>query len=163
MLGGMFAYNAQYMVQQFQTIRPLSYLRGEVSREQYITRFRPEYPAIQYANTTLQRDTKVLCIFLGNRGYYMNFTPIFDSPVQGGIFVNILKQLPSEKHIQTTLLNQGINYILLRNDLLQSWYQHLTENEQIAVASFFQHDTIELFSQRGYSFFQVSSTIPTRQ
>ncbi len=89
-LTAMFSYNAHYIAQQFQTIQPLSYIRGTTTREQYITRFRPEYPVIKYANEHLERDSTVLCVFLGNRGYYMNFKPIFDRPFKEGILADIL-------------------------------------------------------------------------
>jgi hypothetical protein len=63
----MFSYNAHYIASQFQIIQPLSFLRGTISREQYITHFRPEYTVIQYANNHLKQDESVLCMFLGNR------------------------------------------------------------------------------------------------
>ncbi len=152
----MFAYNAQYIVQQFQIIQPLSYIQGKVSRKQYISRFRPEYPVIQYANTHLQRDTKVLCIFLGNRGYYMNFIPIFDNPFREGVLKDILKSSSRKTDIRSQLLDQGTTHILLRNDLTQNWVQHLVEIEQEEVLLFFQHDTNKLFGNENYTLLHIN-------
>jgi 4-amino-4-deoxy-L-arabinose transferase-like glycosyltransferase len=152
-LGLMFGYNVQYITQQFQIIQPLSYLRGYITKEQYITRFRPEFPVIEYANNLLQRDTKVLCMFLGKRGYYMNFEPIFDRPTGGGVLTSILKKNTQENNLQAALSAQDIHYILLRNDLTQYWHQHLSEKKQKKVSQFFQKNTKKLFANESYSFY----------
>lgn len=152
----MLAYNALYLVHQFQIIQPLSYLQRKISREDYITRFYPEYPAIQYANSHLKRDDKVLCIFLGNRGYYMDFMPIFDKPTRGGILSDLLASYPKGNDIKTKLQEQNINYILFRHDLTQNWHQHLNRTEQAIITSFFQNNTEQLFKNKVYSFLRLN-------
>ncbi len=153
----MLACNGRYIVQQFQYVQPLSYILGNVDRKQYITRFRPEYPVIQYANDHLNRDANVLCIFLGNRGYYMSFTPIFDMPMRGGILTGILSSASQGKNIKSELLHRNISHILLREDLTQNWFQHLNPGDQEKVASFFHYDTKKLYSSGGYSFLRILS------
>lgn len=154
-LTAMFSYNAHYIVQQFQTIQPLSYIRGTTTREQYITRFRPEYQVIQYANEHLDRDSTVLCVFLGNRGYYMNFNPIFDMPFNNGILKDILTSPPPNDSIKIGLIGQGITHILLRDDLTLNWYKQLAASEQAEVNSFFQNNVEKLITSGGYSFYSI--------
>ena len=158
-LTAMLSYNAHYIAQQFQTIQPLSYIRGTTTREQYITRFRPEYPVIQYANEHLDSDSTVLCVFLGNRGYYMNFKPIFDMPFSKGVLKDILDLKVSENSLKTGLLKQGITHILLRDDLTLNWYQQLSASDQAEVNSFFQNSIEKLISSGGYSFFNIISNV----
>ncbi len=152
----MLAYNTHYIIGQFQTIQPLSYILGKVDREEYITRFRPEYPVIQYANNHLQSDNKVLCIFLGNRGYYMDFKPVFDRPGQGGFLLDILQPPAQGKIIKNELLRRNISHILLREDLTQNWLQRLPDDKQLVIVNFFQQETQKLFSSGGYSFFRIT-------
>ncbi len=151
----MLTYNALYIVQQFQIIQPLPFLQGTITRDNYIARFYPEYPVIQYANNHLKQSDKVLCLFLGNRGYYMEFKPIFDKPTRVGIINNILNSPSPRKDIKTELINQDINYILLRKDLTQNWHHHLNNSEQKAITSFFQQNTKQLFSNESYSFLRL--------
>jgi len=154
-LGIMFSYNILYIVQLFHIVQPLPYLQGEVSKIQYISRFRPEYPVIQYANNHLQRDTKVLCIFLGNRGYYMNFIPIFEKPFQGGLLTDLLKSPQQNVDIRSQLLSRGPSHILLRNDLTQDWIQRLKKNKQEKVIQFLQDDTTRLVGNKNYTFLRI--------
>ena len=152
----MLTYNTHYIIGQFQTIQPLSYILGTVDREEYITRFRPEYPVIQYANNQLQSDNQVLCIFLGNRGYYMDFKPVFDRPGQGGFLLDILQPPAHGKTIKNELLRRNISHILLREDLTQSWLQRLSVNKRVMIINFFRQETKKLFSSGGYSFFRIT-------
>jgi 4-amino-4-deoxy-L-arabinose transferase-like glycosyltransferase len=151
----MMAYNCQYISKQFQIIQPLSFIKGAVSRDQYIARFRPEFSAIQYANNTLTRNDKVLCIFLGNRGYYMDFKPIFDGGKNKELLSKILTSAASNISFKDQLLQENIRYILFRQDLTQNWFQHLNKKNQLVISTFFQQDAEELFNQGGHSFYRI--------
>ena len=73
----MLGMNGAYIWGQFNYVDPMSYLSGRVNRETYIERYRPEYPAIKYANKNLARRSKILGLFLGNRLYYSDREIIF--------------------------------------------------------------------------------------
>jgi hypothetical protein len=73
-----FYINARYIVEQYRYVDPLSYLTGKYSRDQYITKYRPEYPAMQYINSRLDPDAVVLFLFLGDRGYYCERKYVLD-------------------------------------------------------------------------------------
>ena len=147
-------YNSLYIAEQFSIVQPIPYISHKISREDYITRFRPEYPAIQFANKVVRPDEKVLCIFLGNRGYYMNFGPIFDRPFQKGILKDIINA--SADDIKTELLKQNIHYILLRDDLTQYWLARINKANRKKILSFFRKDIEQLFGEKGYSFFIIN-------
>jgi hypothetical protein len=151
----MFSHNGYYIAQQFQIVKPLSYLFGSVTREQYITRFRPEYPVIQYANDHLKHNSTVLCLFLGNRGYYMNFKPIFERPFKEGILATILFSPSQNNSLRNGLLGKEISHILLRDDLTQNGYQQLSKSNQRVVSSFFQNNTEQLFNSGGYTIYRI--------
>ncbi|QQG65901.1 phospholipid carrier-dependent glycosyltransferase [Desulfobulbus oligotrophicus] len=106
--GIMLWYNSQYVIQQFSMVQPLPYVQGKVSRDDYITTFRPEYPVIQWLNARTTARDRLICLFLGNRGYYMDFFPIFHTPYNGPMSLE-----------QTTS-----PYILVRDDLLHAWLNH---------------------------------------
>ena len=60
------------MSERFEKLQTIPYLSGQVTRDDYITQYRPEYPLIQYANTHLSPDDRLLGIFLGQRRYYFD-------------------------------------------------------------------------------------------
>ena len=152
--GLMLWYNGQYVVAQFDTVNPLPYLQGKISRDEYITTFRPEYPAIQHANSVVPPDAKVLCVFLGNRGYYMNFQPVFEQPYGAGFFSNFLKNEDRGKSILQELNRKKFTYVLMRDDLTLSWFQRLALEEKTYITPLLQNAAKPLFNQRGYTLFQ---------
>ena len=83
------AVNTHYIIHQFKLVEPFGYISGRVDREAYITRHRPEYPAIRYANGQLPANTKVMALFLGNRLYYSEREMIFGNQ----LFLKIVKSV----------------------------------------------------------------------
>ena len=72
--------NLQYAKEQFQIVEPLRFLSGDISRDDYIQKFRPEYAAMRYINSHLPLDARVLGVFLGNRRYYCDRDLILMDP-----------------------------------------------------------------------------------
>ena len=73
----MLTLNALYIYQKWESVRPLEYIGGQVDRAAYITRHRPEYPLVRYANQHLMKGDRILCVFLGNRRYYFEIDTLF--------------------------------------------------------------------------------------
>lgn len=154
--GLMLAYNGRYLGEQFAVVKPLPYLRGEVSRDDYITAFRPEYPAIRFANATLPPDARVLCLFLGNRGYYMRFQPVFEQPYENGLFARFLAAPELSLAISAAMREKGITHVLMRDDLTAAWLHQLDEADRQRIAPLFANAAQPLLRQNGHSFFPVT-------
>jgi len=148
----MLCYNGQYLTSQFAVVNPLPYLQGQVSRNQYISAFRPEYPAIQFANTLIPENAKALCLFLGNRGYYMDFQPVFEQPYgSDSILARFLAASENHQHtILDEMRQRNISHILLRTDLTTQWLHHLSDIDRQRVAPLFAHADQPLWSGNGH-------------
>ncbi|HEB70390.1 MAG TPA: phospholipid carrier-dependent glycosyltransferase [Desulfobulbus sp.] len=151
--GTMLAYNATYTARQFSIVKPWPYIKGEVSRERYITSFYPEYKVIEYTNRFLSPKDKVLCIFLGNRGYYMRFQALFVRP--GGSLLPGGLPEDGTSGLVAALKREGIGHILSRDDLTASWLQNLSSEKRAETIAFFRHHTMLLYRYGGYSLYRV--------
>jgi Dolichyl-phosphate-mannose-protein mannosyltransferase len=149
-------YNAKYLIDQFPKVKPIAYLKGTISRDAYITRFRPEYPAIQFANEHLGPDSKVLCIFLGNRGYYMNFHPLFEPHSGIEVLSNYINRDICGKDLLDSLNKNGVHSALLRNDLTKWWFNQLNTQQKECVAPLLREAEKPLLSKNGYTFFNIA-------
>lgn len=150
------AYNVHYIFQQFFFVKPFSYIIGAVGKDEYIAYYLREYPVILYANEHVDRNAKILCFFLGDRGYYMNFFPIFDGAISDGLFTNILKKnSSSEISVKDELSRRGITHVIIRNDRAISWYRNLGQQDNEIVRSFFQNNVVLLYESNGYSLFRL--------
>lgn len=156
--GFMLWYNALYIRSQIALVNPIPFIQGKVSRDKYITTYRPEFPAIQYANAHLPPESRVLCIFLGNRGYYMDFKPVFEQPFStSGLFSNFLTTDYQKINVLMFMQQNSITHVLMRDELTASWFQQLSENDKSLIAPFFQNASNPLFRNSGHTFFQLFS------
>jgi 4-amino-4-deoxy-L-arabinose transferase-like glycosyltransferase len=113
------AWNASYIVGQFQKVDPLNYISGRLSREEYLTRQLPEYRILQYANENLPESAKILCLFMGWRGYYLERPHRFDE--QGNpnlLYAWLHTPGMGVEGIGELLHEQGFTHLLVRRDLL---------------------------------------------
>ena len=150
--------NFFYMLNQYRWVQPLKYLRGEFSRDAYIEKYRPEYPAIKYINDNTGADSVILGVFLGNRGYYSERKIRFDFDP----FINkVAKQSYSNEKIFNNFKNSGISHLLIRFDLFNNWVQHnFSESEMRRLNLFFENYTVLVFLKNGYRLYRLKFTRP---
>ena len=150
---GLLCQNALYIVEQFRHVEPIRYITGEVERDEYIEKYRPEYAALKFANQNIPYDAKILGFFLGNRGYYSKRELIFD---YNKFFWSSLNQNGSEQQILSHLKNAGITHLIIRYDLFENWINnHFNENQKRSLNQFFKNHIKLLFSKSGYGLFEV--------
>lgn len=149
-------YNSLYIFQQFTIVQPIPYLLGQVTRDQYITAFRPEYPVIKKANAMLTPDTKVLCIFMGNRGYYMDFKPVFEQPYHTGLLADFLRSSDSRSSVLDVMKANNISYILFRDDLTMSWWNQLQQGEKSRLMPLFNNAGQPISKNNNHTVFAIT-------
>ena len=148
----MFSMNGAYIWGQFKYVDPMSYLSGRVTREAYIERYRPEYSAIQYANHNLRGNSKILCLYLGNRRYYSDKEMFFND----AFFRRAVMEAEPPENILVDLKRQGITHLLIRYDLFNQWSnRQLNDRNKKVLGTFFKNHTHRLFSEAGYGLYQL--------
>jgi len=148
----MLSVNGAYIWRQFNYVDPMSYLSSRVTREAYIERYRPEYSAIQYANLNLRSNSKILCLYLGNRRYYSDKEMFFNDT----FFRSAVMEAEPLENILVDLKRQGITHLLIRYDLFNQWSnRQLNGRNKKALDNFFKNHTHRLFSEAGYGLYQL--------
>lgn len=144
--------NTVYFVQQFFYVKPFDYVTGRVDRDEYIKRFRGEYPVIKYANNNLSDRSKILSIFLGNRIYYSDITMLSDA----NIFFGAVNRSNASEQILSGLRKDGITHIIVRIDLFDKWINdNYKEGKKKIVRKFFSEHAQLLFFDKGYYLFKL--------
>lgn len=135
-------FNGIYMVRYWQKIDPLPYISGKINRDQFITRFWPEYPLILYANNNLKQSGTILAVFLGNRGYYFDRPVRFDLQSKKSLLCTLIKEHDTATKVASSLSKLGISHLLIRQDLFLQWCrQQLTKEELVKLELFFNNHT----------------------
>jgi len=150
----MLALNGAYVYQQFNYVQPLGYISGQINRDDYIARYRSEYPVIQYANRSLDSDAKILALFLGNRGYYSDREMIFGN----SLFEKLVEPSESADMLARKMNQMGFSHILVRFDLFKRWSSSRINDrgKQQLILDLFNNRAKLLISSGGYGLFQLN-------
>ncbi len=125
------AWNGSYMAKLYKEVEPLSYITGRVDRDEYLSKQLPEYPIMQYANKNLPESSKILCLFLGRRGYYLDRPHLFDSHGNLSLLLSWLQQPAANlETLQQKLQEQKITHLLIRIDLMMQWLNNAEPSQQ---------------------------------
>lgn len=143
--------NVCYIRDQYEYVDPLGYLSGNVSRDEYIGKFRSEYPAMRYINENLPADARVLFMFLGNRGYYCDRQYVLDMQRNRSTFRQLVKASSDPQTIFLGLKDMGITHILIHYDIFDEWCRtNFSMEEREVIRAFFKKYMRLLFFKRGY-------------
>ncbi|MFZ5573408.1 MAG: ArnT family glycosyltransferase [Thermodesulfobacteriota bacterium] len=146
--------NASYLGLQFDTVKPLAYISGDISRADYIRRYRPEYPVIDHANRNLRGDVKILALFLGNRIYYSDH----EMDCNYKKFFKNLKQLNGPEELYHVLKANRYSHVIVRFDALEQWAETiLPEKERELLALFFQRHLKKIYARDGHGLLELTS------
>lgn len=150
------AWNGSYIWQQFQEVDPLSYITGRVNRDEYLSKQLPEYPVMLYANKNLPESAKILCVFMGRRGYYLDRPHFFDTyGKKDGLLAWLDKPGMTVEQIGQRLKEKGFSHLLIRRDLLyQKLQQEDSHTQQLWLELERQH-LRPLNSHLNYSLYQA--------
>jgi len=143
--------NAGYVLDQYKYVNPFTYLAGGLSRDEYIEQYRFEYPTMRYIDKNLPEDSKILFIFLGNRGYYCNREYIFDMNNNRSILRQFLLKSDSTEDLLLRLKEMDITHLLISYDIFNRWGKNsFTVKEQKLLKRFFDKHVTLLYFKWGY-------------
>jgi len=149
----MFTLNAEYLYQKWESVRPLEYIGGQVDRAAYITRHRPEYPLVRYANQHLMEGDRILCVFLGNRRYYFEIDTLFYEWPQ---FKDLVVRASDAQALTDAMIQKGLTHVMVGMEGLRYWsQQNLTTKDQAKVRRWLQNDLETIAEKNGYALFKL--------
>ena len=141
------ALNADYIKRQFEYVDPIPFIAGKVSRDEYIAKYIPEYPAVKFINNNLDARTKVLLILIGNRGYYCDREYTHDM----NILTRSISIAEGSDDILKDLKRQGITHMLINSRLLERWMNdNFIEEKRTLTQTFFKEHLELLYDENGF-------------
>jgi len=144
--------NAVYILQLFKKIAPLTYITNQVTRSEYIEKFRPEFASLQFANQYLNGDIKLLAFFLGNRRYYSTHDIRFND----ALFKKLVQDSETAKGIVQGLKTQNFTNLIINYPKFNSWADtNFNMAEKNRIQEFFNQNTKKLFSKDDHGLYQL--------
>lgn len=146
-----FLLNGRYLYEEYGKMQPFGFLSGEVDRHEYIGRYRPEYPCMQYINENLPPDAGILFIYMGNRGYYCDRNYLFDMNNNKSMLLELAGRSRDPGVILEGLREAGITHLLICHTIFDKWIKdQVTPEERGLLKTFFERHVKLLFIKQGY-------------
>jgi hypothetical protein len=144
--------NGLYILDLMGRVEPFGYLTGKVSRDAYIQKHRPEYAANMFINRNLDGDSRILCLFTGNRIYYSDREMLCDPE----LFRRIIRIAPSAEAARERLFQLGISHLLLHGPIFTRWADSQFDDRARGVLqNLFKQDLDGIFQSHDYYLFQL--------
>jgi hypothetical protein len=147
---GTLALNTGYLISLFRAVDPVPVITGSVTRDEYIEKYIPEYPAVRFINGNLDANVKVLLIYTGNRGYYCERDYIFDNDM--GKMKQLFNRAQRHEKILEGFKKQGVTHMLINYRLFNKWIDgnFSGERRQDVIKDFLRFDLSLLFEKNGF-------------
>lgn len=146
-----FVPNLVYATGLYGKIQPLSYLGGELTRAEYIQKFRPEHAAIAMANDVVPAGGRVLGLYLGGRRYYFSVDVTLDNE----LFIDTVLAASSGGDIALRLDRERYTHLVIQSDFFNRWFDALDEENRTKVAGFVQNHLMQLELQEGFGLYEL--------
>ena len=154
LMAGFLLSNGLYLAGLFKTVQPLTYIRGQATRDAYIERFRPALSVHRYAGRHLAADARILALFLGNRSYYSDRDLVFNR----GLFLDAVKRAEDARQVAARLRSHGLTHLIIRYDLFIQWANdNFSPAEIKRVQLFLDEVAPRLYAGRGYGLYALET------
>jgi len=151
--------NFRYLISQFNSVDPLPYLTGSIGRDDYITRYRPEYSAFKYINKNVSEKSVILFVFIGKRGYYCDREYIPDTGGQVKWLYGLVKKSRTPEDLLDHFARRSITHLLISMPIFHEWVNDVFDMEKLELLDrFFKQYLDLLYGEAGYSVFKLKST-----
>ena len=148
--------NGLYLAHFWQKAEPAAFLTGREDRAGYLRRHLEYYPAVDYLNRTLPGEARVLLLFAGDQGYYLNRGYRFAAYFSGEGLRPVLERAVSGDAVYEGFCGLGLTHILTRDDLLAGYLASNFDRARLRVWTDFAKKYLRLlYRGRGYSLYQI--------
>jgi hypothetical protein len=152
--------NGAYLVDLYRYVTPFEYLTGEISRDDYISRYRGEYAAFRFINQHLPEDALVLFVFIGNRGYYCDRDYLYDMQGMRSTIEDLVNTEADSAGVRDGLRERGVTHLLIGVEVFERWATEKFSKEKLGVVQdFFNRCTSLMHLENGYGVFALSPKI----
>jgi len=150
--------NAEYLFGQYKYVDPLNYLDGALTRDEYIEKYRLEYPTLRYINENLPEDTRILFLFMGNRGYYCDREYVFDMNNNASMLRQLVRSSKSSHKVLLGLKNMDITHLIIHNKIFKKWIKsNFSQKDQEILEDFFKKHVRLLYFKWGYGLYRLEN------
>ncbi len=134
------AFNFYLIVPLYSASSPEEFISGRLDRSSYLRIKIRDYSAYEFINKMLPTNAKIMFLYTGNDGYYLDREYFYDSYYLGYTIRSILKHAANGGQVAHQLKKMGITHLFIDWYFLHLNFQNSVTPEQMAVFLDFAND-----------------------
>jgi len=149
---GSLVWNMWFLTQQFLAVGYYRTVLGLEGEHAFLIRKVPGYPALEFINRNLPKNSYTLCVWTGAYGYYISPKYYSDTFIEDITLKELIHTSVNEKELSQKLMQGGFTHLFLNLPILE---KNMKESERIIFDQFLREETLELFHYKNYGVFQI--------
>jgi len=150
------AWHGAYLWKYVAAAAPWPYLAGAESRDDYLSRSLPEYPAFRYINRQTPANAKIYLLFVGRRAYYCERDYFHDGGELPGFLLGAIRSANGTEQLAQSLREKQITHLMVREDLLTGFLSNNLTADQARLWNEFAASRLWLeFREQGHAVYQL--------
>lgn len=145
-------WNGWFVSRQMMTI---GYYKPALKMEKertFLKRVIPGYSAIEFINHNISSSSRVLCIWTGAYGYYLNRPYYSDTLIEDISIKEFIDESKDWKNLKEKLLERGFTHIFMRSSLTEN---NMSAAQLAIFKSFLQNGTKEVYRDRDFVVLEI--------
>jgi hypothetical protein len=115
------SFNFVYLKNRVNIIKPFAYISGSETKNEFLKRHLSYFPAVEYINASLPKDSIILTIFLGRQGYYLDRFYKNSSSFGMNIINGMVKNSDYEKKFGAYTQSLNVTHLLIQTGLFSKY------------------------------------------
>jgi hypothetical protein len=134
----------------------LSYIFGEESRDEFLSRQIASYPTMAFINRTLPGDAVVYLLYLSGRGYYLDRDYLHHVGLEAAIVKAMVRSSSDRDTLKIFLKSLGGTHLLVRDELLMKALEDNFPAETVqGFLEMLAHCLIKVYESNGHSVYRI--------
>jgi hypothetical protein len=149
---GSFAWNMWFLGNQFFAVGYYKSILGMEQERDFLIRKVPGYPALEFISKNLPPDSRLLCVWTGAYGYYINRKYYSDTFIEDVTLKGFIHKSVNGKELSQRLIRAGFSHLFLNLSILE---KNMEQSERVIFGEFLKEEARELFRYQNYSVLEV--------
>jgi GrpB-like predicted nucleotidyltransferase (UPF0157 family) len=118
----------------------------------FLVRQVPGYPALEFINQNLPEHSRILCVWTGAYGYYIDRAYYSDTFIEDVTLKGFIHASVNGKELSQRLTQNRFTHLFLNLSILE---KNMEQSERVIFGDFLREKTRELFRYQNYGVFEI--------
>lgn len=151
-VGASLIWNMWFLGEQFLRIGYFKPVFGMEQERDFLIRRVPGYPALEFINQNLSKSSRLICVWTGTYGYYIDRKYYSDTFIEDITLKGFIHASADARELSRQLIENRFTHLFLNLSILN---KHLEQSEWVTLRELLREESRELFRYQVYGVYEI--------